>query len=83
MQGMVRRQVLEWEHRVDDHIHSNTGEDDTARTKTPDNAWEEDELKHAIQAPVSGQPETNRLGTEIEPAQLDWRRPDKWDERHC
>jgi len=80
--GIACRQVLEWEHRVDDHEASNAREDDATGTKPSDNAWEEEKLDDTVQESISGKPETDGGGTEIKPSHLNWRRPDKWDECH-
>lgn len=76
------RQVLEWEHGVDDYICSNACENNTARAKTPNDAWEEDKLEHGVQATIPGKPKTDGRGTKVKPAQLDWGRPDERDKRH-
>ena len=79
---MTCRQILEREHGVDDYICSNACENDTPRAKTPDDAWEEGKLEHAVQAAICGEPEADGRGTEVKPAHLDWSRPNEWDKRH-
>lgn len=76
-------QVLEWEHRVDDYVCRDTDEDDAPWAKATDDAREEDKLEDAVQAPVSGEPQADRRGTQVEPAPIYRHRPDKWDEGHC
>jgi hypothetical protein len=48
MAGIVRHQILEWEHGVDNCICSHTSEDGACWTETPDDVREEDELENAI-----------------------------------
>ena len=79
---MACRHVLEREHAVDNKIRNDANENDTPRAKTPDDAWKEGELEHAIQAAIGREPETDGCGTEVEPAQLNWCRPNQWDKHH-
>ena len=50
--GVAQRQILEWEHGVDDGKSSDADDEDQSRAKAPDDVREERELEQPIHDPI-------------------------------
>ena len=75
--GVACHEILQWEHRKDHRGHGDAGDKDPPYAKMPNGAREDDKLEDAVHAPGDRHPQADRRRTEVESAQLDWRRPNE------
>ena len=80
--GETQRQILERKHGVDQGEHGEAGDEDRSWAEPSDGAREDGELEEAVNASVHRHPQADRRRAQLEPAKLNWRGPDEWDERH-